>query len=74
MTTSSSAKYTPETKFSHEKGKNFVYNLREQIQNNRRYAFVNDVLITIDARHLSSEVIDKIADTIKNALNSEFPV
>jgi len=51
-----------------------VYNLREQIQNNRRYAFVNDVLITIDARHLSSEVIDKIADTIKNALNSEFPV
>jgi len=63
-------KYKPETSWKIED--NLVYNLRQDGWRKGKPIMVNDIAISIEARHLSSEFRADIANTIATALNMKY--
>lgn len=62
--------YVPETSFIVDG--NLVYNLHQTGWKNGQPEMSNDIAVTIQARHLSTEIQTEIADAICTALNRKF--
>lgn len=64
--------YTPETQFQITSDTRMVYNLRQEGWRKGMPTMVNDIAVSIEARHLPEEVQAEIARVICVALNREL--
>lgn len=64
--------YTPETQFQTTSDNRLVYNLRNECWKRGMPTMVNDIVVSIEARHLPEEVQAEIARVICVALNREL--
>jgi hypothetical protein len=64
--------YTPETRFKVSGDNRLVYNLRGGGWKKGEPVMLNDIAVSIEARHLPEEVQARIAFIISVALNREF--
>ena len=63
-------KYNPETPWAIEK--NLIYNLRQDGFRKGVPVMINDVAVSVEARHLPPEIQEDIVNTIFVALNRKY--
>ena len=64
--------YIPETEFNISEDKRLIYNLRHEGFRKGQPSMVNDIAVTIEARHLPAATQAEIARIIAVALNREL--